>query len=730
LLSVEFDEEYKKMFLRVISRSLSLLLLLAAQGEAQPGAWLKTSDVGVDGGRQAGRAAQVSEPKRLEEAAGWHLLLIYPQVPGLVELEQLSQRRVMPLQLVPERGVIAMVPDNASLTDLRLEWYGRLRPEQKVSPILVAGGLLAASELEVVEQTVLLEFHPDVTGAQMRAIVAEEQVTVVENADLVSWQVLVRGTAVRLARLSQWDEVSYLFPAARDLSEGREVEACSGALLGTGRIAQIVAKVGEGWDGAGLGSAELGYIFGPMTGRLSADQVRNEVVRAIREWARYAQLRFIPAASAGDRRTIAILFATGDHGDGYPFDGPGKTLAHTFFPSPPNPEPVAGDLHLDDDEPWQSAGSIDLFSVVLHELGHALGLGHSDDPVSVMYPYYRAVTGLHSQDITALRELYARYDGTPAVTPFPSGGVTPSTPPQNTPVEPLLLSVAQPASINSNTEAVSLDLRGTTTGGTGAIGVSWSNSRGGAGAAQGFRPWTAQAVALEPGENIITLVAQDAAQGRNSQQIRVVRQQQTTTPPNTPSTPPTPAPEALYVRIDQPPGTNVYRTSNPLLVLSGVAGPANRVTLVHWVNTRGSGGSVAGSASWQTSPILLDPGQNRIQVTVSDGQGNIATAELEVDYTPGPVSADRTAPTLLVTTPSVGVISTTSATLTLSGTAADNVGVTEVVWLSGTRSGRAQGTTAWRIPDFPLERGINSILIRAFDAAGNMSWRSLTITRP
>jgi len=53
-------------------------------------------------------------------------------------------------------------------------------------------------------------------------------------------------------------------------------------------------------------------------------------------------------------------------------------LAHTFYPSPPNPEPIAGDVHLDDDEEWVigsdlSVRSVDLFSVSLHELGHALG---------------------------------------------------------------------------------------------------------------------------------------------------------------------------------------------------------------------------------------------------------------------------------------------------------------------------------------------------------------------
>jgi hypothetical protein len=667
---------------------------------------------------RAVQALEASVSSKRKQENGWHWTLVYRTVPGISEVDTLQKRGATVVQFVPERGLVAAAPDGMPFDGLDLEWSGRLRPEQKISPALVAAGLLAPIPGDTGHQTILVEFHSDVARATAESIVFEEGASVVANPDLVAWQLLVKGTAASLAKLAEWDEVSYLFPVSRDVAEGRPVEACAGAITAAGRIGQIVAKVGEGWDGAGKGAADLGYSFGSLTRRLTADQVRSEAVRAMGGWAKYVKIRFSEGGAASSLRNINFLFATGEHGDGYPFDGAGKALAHTFFPAPPNPEPIAGDLHIDDDESWQVGANIDLFSVLLHELGHALGLGHSDSPASVMYPYYRRVTGLAAEDITAIQELYAAGEGST------SGGTNP------TPTSPLTLSIAQPSGAGLETTAQQIAVSGVTSGGTGVIQISWANSRGGAGVAAGTQNWTIAAVPLETGENIITVTAVDGSQTRATQQVRVVR----TATPTTPVTPTAPAPGTTpSIRILTPAVTGTFQTAVSSLLITGTAGPGGSLSQILWTNSRGSGGSVIASPQWTIGPVQLESGVNQIRITVVDQQGASAETSLSVQYNAPGVPTDpndRTAPVLHILSPSLNTFTTAASTITLSGTASDNIAVAEVNWTApGGRSGRATGTSQWQIPDLALANGINVIVVRAHDGAGNMAWRSLVITR-
>jgi hypothetical protein len=74
-------------------------------------------------------------------------------------------------------------------------------------------------------------------------------------------------------------------------------------------------------------------------------------------------------------------------------------------------------------------------------------------------------------------------------------------------------------------------------------------------------------------------------------------------------------------------------------------------------------------------------------------------------------------------------VQTSQSTITVTGGASDNVGVKTVTWqntLIG--SGTATGTSNWSAT-VTLYPGTNTLIFRAYDAAGNSSWRSLTVVK-
>ncbi|XP_059905770.1 matrix metalloproteinase-17-like [Gadus macrocephalus] len=63
---------------------------------------------------------------------------------------------------------------------------------------------------------------------------------------------------------------------------------------------------------------------------LGRDTVRALMHYALKVWSDIAPLNFHEVA--GSDADIQIDFTKADHDDGYPFDGPGGTVAHAFFP--------------------------------------------------------------------------------------------------------------------------------------------------------------------------------------------------------------------------------------------------------------------------------------------------------------------------------------------------------------------------------------------------------------
>lgn len=143
----------------------------------------------------------------------------------------------------------------------------------------------------------------------------------------------------------------------------------------------------------------------PTLPTLTKRIVDEEIQRSFHVWSEYTDLKFTQKTSG--RVHIEVRFERGEHGDGDPFDGPGGTLAHAYFPI------YGGDAHFDDTERWtvRTYRGTNLFQVAAHEFGHSLGLSHSDVRQALMAPFYRSYEPnfqLHKDDITAIQSLYGQ----------------------------------------------------------------------------------------------------------------------------------------------------------------------------------------------------------------------------------------------------------------------------------------------------------------------------------
>ncbi|XP_042226891.1 matrix metalloproteinase-16-like [Homarus americanus] len=178
---------------------------------------------------------------------------------------------------------------------------------------------------------------------------------------------------------------------------------------------------------------EITYRITKYPKGLLRNDVDREIESAFQVWADVTDLAF-RAVSTG-KVHIEVRFERGEHGDGDPFDGPGGTLAHAYFPI------YGGDAHFDDTEAWtiKSYRGTNLFQVAAHEFGHSLGLSHSDENKALMAPFYRGYKSkftMDEDDITGIQALYGKKTTrptpptqrppTPSASDSGSGGSSPS----------------------------------------------------------------------------------------------------------------------------------------------------------------------------------------------------------------------------------------------------------------------------------------------------------------
>lgn len=170
------------------------------------------------------------------------------------------------------------------------------------------------------------------------------------------------------------------------------------------------ALTGHKWD-----KDKINYSIQNHSPKVSREQSYEAIQSAFRVWKKvvpldFEEISYSDIKNSSEGPDIILLFATGYHGDMSLFDGEGGSLAHAFFPGPG----MGGDIHFDMDEPWtlnqQEGTGVDLFLVAVHELGHALGLEHSNDPAAIMAPFYQWIDtesfSLGEDDVGGIQQLY------------------------------------------------------------------------------------------------------------------------------------------------------------------------------------------------------------------------------------------------------------------------------------------------------------------------------------
>jgi len=116
-----------------------------------------------------------------------------------------------------------------------------------------------------------------------------------------------------------------------------------------------------------------------------------EIGEAFHSWQQYIPVRFQRVLQK-ENANFKIGAYAGRHGDDNDFDGRFGELAHAYYPGNCG-RGYAGLCHFNKDEHWSTQENerryrLDLRTMAVHEIGHLLGLMHSTDTNSIMYPHY------------------------------------------------------------------------------------------------------------------------------------------------------------------------------------------------------------------------------------------------------------------------------------------------------------------------------------------------------
>lgn len=160
-------------------------------------------------------------------------------------------------------------------------------------------------------------------------------------------------------------------------------------------------------DGTTTNGGAASNLFASLNAGYATATWQREFARALQTWANVSPLNFhlmvdsgapsgTSGSAQGDSRFGDIRFGGYPRSDGY--------AAYTYYPSSTT---LGGDQFLATNVTFYIGSYPDLYSVLLHETGHSLGLAHSTLSTAVMYPTIMGVyNGLTGDDIAGIQAIY------------------------------------------------------------------------------------------------------------------------------------------------------------------------------------------------------------------------------------------------------------------------------------------------------------------------------------